>query len=55
MASIAPQTTVGAVHLTVADLDRSERWYAHALGLDAARDDGVARLSVGGNELLVLY
>jgi catechol 2,3-dioxygenase len=55
MATIAPQTTVGAVHLTVADLDRSERWYAHALGLDAARDDGVARLSVGGNELLVLY
>ena len=55
MASIAPQTTVGAVHLTVADLDRSERWYAHALGLDAARDDGMARLSVGGSELLVLY
>jgi catechol 2,3-dioxygenase len=55
MASIAPQTTVGAVHLTVADLDRSQRWYAHALGLDAARDDGVARLSVGGTELLVLY
>jgi catechol 2,3-dioxygenase len=55
MATIAPQTTVGAVHLTVADLDRSERWYAHALGLDAARDDGVARLSVGGTELLVLY
>jgi catechol 2,3-dioxygenase len=55
MASIAPETTVGAVHLTVADLDRSERWYAHALGLDAARDDGVARLSVGGTELLVLY
>jgi catechol 2,3-dioxygenase len=55
MASIAPETTVGAVHLTVADLDRSERWYAHALGLDAARDDGMARLSVGGSELLVLY
>ena len=55
MASIAPQTTVGAVHLTVADLDRSECWYAHALGLDAARDDGMARLSVGGSELLVLY
>jgi len=55
MASIAPQATVGAVHLTVADLDRSQRWYAHALGLDAARDDGVAHLSAGGNELLVLY
>jgi catechol 2,3-dioxygenase len=54
MATIAPQTTVGAVHLTVADLDRSTRWYTHALGLNAARDDGVARLSVGGNELLVL-
>jgi catechol 2,3-dioxygenase len=55
MASIAPQTTVGPVHLTVADLDRSKRWYAETLGLNAARDDGVARLSVGGNELLVLY
>ena len=55
MTTIAPQTTVGAVHLTVADLDRSTRWYAHALGLDAARHDGVARLSVGGTELLVLY
>jgi catechol 2,3-dioxygenase len=53
--TIAPQTTVGAVHLTVADLDRSTRWYAHALGLVAARHDGVARLSVGGTELLVLY
>jgi len=55
MASIAPQTTVGPVHLTVADLDRSLRWYAHALGLSAERDDGLARLSAGGNELLVLY
>src|SRR3954452_9514135 len=55
MTSIAPQTTVGPVHLTVADLDRSLRWYAHALGLSADRDDGLARLSAGGNELLVLY
>jgi catechol 2,3-dioxygenase len=55
MTSIAPQTTVGPVHLTVADLDRSKRWYAHALGLNAAGDHGVARLAVGGNELLVLY
>jgi catechol 2,3-dioxygenase len=55
MATIASQTTVGAVHLTFADLDRFTRWYAHALGLDAARHDGVARLSVGGTELLVLY
>src|SRR3954470_3105466 len=55
MASIAPQTTVGPVHLTVADLDRSLRWYGHALGLNAARDDGLARLSAGGDGLLVLY
>src|SRR3954471_23253772 len=55
MASIAPQTTVGPVHLTVAELDRSLRWYGHALGLNAARDDGLARLSAGGDGLLVLY
>ena len=55
--AIAPATTVGPVHLTVADLDRSLRWYADALGLERAPDghgDGTA-LRAGGDELLVLY
>jgi catechol 2,3-dioxygenase len=47
-------TTLGPVHLTVADLDRSLAWYEHALGLRAlARDDGSASLG-RDNELLVL-
>src|SRR5436309_13706573 len=53
---IAPDTTVGAVHLTVADLDRSLDFYRNAIGLEAReREDGVARLGAGGDDLLVLY
>ena len=58
MSGIASDTTVGPVSLTVADLDRSLRWYAHALGLDptrAANGDGVAALGAGGDDLLVLH
>src|SRR3954470_8308489 len=55
-ATIAPTTTVGAVELTVADLDRSVDYYTLALGLTVlARSEGVARLgSPDGLELLVL-
>ena len=56
--AIAPGTTVGAVHLTVADLDRSLRWYANALGLErapAGDGDGPAALRADGDDLLVLY
>jgi catechol 2,3-dioxygenase len=53
---IAPETRMGAVHLTVADLDRSVAFYRGALGLEPrAREDGVARLGAGGDDLLVLY
>ena len=53
---IAPDTTVGAVHLTVADLDRSLDYYRNAIGLEAReREDGVARVGAGGHDLLVLY
>ena len=58
MSAIAPDTTVGAVHLTVADLDRSLRWYAHALGLEPTRDRNgasVAAVGAGGDDLLVLH
>jgi len=48
-------TRMGAVHLTVGDLDRSLAYYASAIGLIVhGRDDGVARLGAGGEDLLVL-
>src|SRR3954471_18126946 len=54
-AEIAPETHMGAVHLTVADLGRSIRYYQEQIGLDlVARDDGVATLGTGGRGLLVL-
>jgi catechol 2,3-dioxygenase len=53
---IAPDTTVGPVHLTVADLNRSVEYYELAIGLRAIeRDSGRARLGANGTELLVLY
>jgi catechol 2,3-dioxygenase len=54
---IAAETTVGAVHLTVADLDRSIEYYTGAIGLAVlSREGAVARLGAsGGSELLVLY
>jgi catechol 2,3-dioxygenase len=46
---------MGAVHLTVADLDRSLRYYGEAVGLRVReREDGTARLGAGGEDLLVL-
>jgi catechol 2,3-dioxygenase len=55
VSTIAPQTTVGPVHLTVADLDRSLRYYDEAIGLETL-EHGHARASLGsaGRELLVL-
>jgi catechol 2,3-dioxygenase len=49
-------TTVGAVHLTVADLERSIPYYAQAIGLSVlSRDAGTVSLGVpGGEPLLVL-
>ena len=53
---IAPQTTVGAVHLTVADLKRSLAYYRSEIGLEVlGRENGRASLgAAGGSELLVL-
>jgi catechol 2,3-dioxygenase len=46
---------MGAVHLTVADLDRSLSYYETQIGLQVhARDGGRARLGTGGEDLLVL-
>jgi catechol 2,3-dioxygenase len=52
---ISPRVTLGAVHLTVADLARSVAYYERSVGLRALeRAEGRARLGVGGRELLVL-
>jgi catechol 2,3-dioxygenase len=52
---IDPRTTVGAVHLTVADLDRSLGYYGADIGLETL-EAGPGRASLGsaGRELLVL-
>jgi catechol 2,3-dioxygenase len=47
---------LGAVHLTVSDLERSVTFYEDAIGLQLhRREDGVARMGVGEEDLLVLY
>src|SRR6478735_6027601 len=54
-AEIAPETHMGPVHLTVADLGRSIRYYEQQIGLEVvAQDDGVATLGSGRRGLLVL-
>ena len=54
-ASLAASTTVGAVHLTVANLEHSVDYYVRAVGLDVLdRDGGSAALGSGGRELLFL-
>src|SRR4051794_3754328 len=46
---------LGAVELTVADVDRSVAWYQSALGLRVHRQDvGVAELGDGTETVLVL-
>jgi catechol 2,3-dioxygenase len=46
---------LGAVHLTVTDLDRSVAFYQDALGLRLhRREDPVAAMGAGGEDLLVL-
>jgi catechol 2,3-dioxygenase len=53
--AIAPQTTVGPVHLTVADLERSLDYYRKAIGLDVLEQaDGRAAIGAGERELVVL-
>lgn len=52
---IAPGTTVGPVHLTVADLGRSVAYYREAIGLELLGVDGTrASLGAGGRELVAL-
>jgi catechol 2,3-dioxygenase len=52
---ISPLTTLGPVHLTVADLERSLDYYTGGIGLERlAMGDGRLSLGVGERELLVL-
>jgi len=54
-AELPASTTVGAVHLTVASLERSLDYYQTSVGLSVlARDGGSASLGVAGRELLFL-
>lgn len=54
-AEISPQTTVGAVHLTVSDLARSLGYYRTVIGLQVlAEEAGRASVGTGERELLVL-
>jgi catechol 2,3-dioxygenase len=55
--SLLPTTLrLGAVHLTVSDLERSVGWYQDALGLRVQRrEDAAAALGAGGEELVVLH
>jgi catechol 2,3-dioxygenase len=53
---IAPATRVGAVHLAVADLERSVGYYESVIGLSVhERAAGQAMLGAGGEDLLVLF
>jgi catechol 2,3-dioxygenase len=54
-ALISPDTTIGAVHLTVGELNRSLDYYRRAVGLEVLETGGGrASLGAGGRELLVL-
>jgi catechol 2,3-dioxygenase len=55
MGGVAPETTVGAVHLTVSDLARSLDYYRNAIGLGVLEEGaGHASLGTDGRELLAL-
>ena len=54
-AEISPRTSLGPVHLTVSDLERSVGYYRTAVGLEPLEQGaGRASLGSGGRELLVL-
>jgi catechol 2,3-dioxygenase len=54
-AELSASTTLGPVHLTVAELERSVDYYAKAVGLELLeRSNGTASLGVPERELLVL-
>jgi catechol 2,3-dioxygenase len=55
VSGLPADTTMGAVHLTVADLERSLRYYREAIGLEVvSQENGSASLGAGDRDLLVL-
>jgi catechol 2,3-dioxygenase len=55
-AALPATLRLGAVHLTVSDLDRSVAFYQDSLGLRLHRlQDAVAALGAGGDDLVVLH
>ena len=55
VAAVPADTRMGAVHLSVSDLERSVAYYERAIGLRVhGRGDGRAALGAGGEDLLVL-
>ncbi|MEK7325618.1 MAG: VOC family protein, partial [Chloroflexota bacterium] len=55
--SLHPDLTLGYVHLTASNLERSLSFYQNSLGFKMRRDDstaGTAWLGAGGPDLLVL-
>src|SRR5215216_5813238 len=53
---LPPTLRLGAVHLTITDLDRSAAFYEDAVGLMVhRREDGVAALGAGEEDLVVLH
>ena len=55
-AALADAARLGAVHLTVADLDRSLAFYEDPIGLQVHRRDGaIAALGAGEEDLVVLH
>jgi catechol 2,3-dioxygenase len=55
VAEVPADTRLGAVHLTVVDLDRSVNYYEREIGLVVReREAGRAALGTGGEDLLVL-
>lgn len=54
--TLTPDIKLGAVHLTVANLERSLTFYQHSLGFKLHRcEDKIAHLGAGADDLLVLY
>src|SRR3712207_4944046 len=55
-AKLSPTLQLGAVHLTVSELDRSVAFYENTIGLRLhRREGGVAAMGPDGGDLLVLH